>query len=357
MSILIVDDSEINRGMLVNIFEKEYKTLEAEDGEEAIKILDRKHKEISLVFLDLVMPKKDGIEVLAYMKMKGYSDAIPVIVITADSTSETDFLSYEFGAADIIYKPFNSKVIIKRAHNLMELYAGRESMQEQLKIKTAALLESQKKLSENNEFLINALGSVVEFRSTESGAHVQRVKDFTRILLTHVSAKYPEYGLTSDAIYTISLAAALHDVGKIAIPDNILNKPGKLTFEEYEEMKKHTLYGCDILNNFKQENTEFFKYCYEICRWHHEKYDGGGYPDALKGEEIPIWAQVVAIADCFDALVSKRVYKKAFSYNKAFDMIRNGECGMFSDKVLRCFEDARKELVTLVRRSNSKKTA
>ena len=203
--------------------------------------------------------------------------------------------------------------------------------------------ESREKLERSNEFLINALSSVVEFRSLESGEHIQRVKYFTKILLRYVKDEFPEYGLTDESVNLITNAAALHDLGKIAIPDSILLKPGKLTKDEFEEMKKHTVYGCELLENFKQEDNEFYQYCYDICRFHHERYDGNGYPDKLKGEEIPIWAQVVSIVDVYDALVSKRVYKAAYAVDEAVRMIKDDECGVFSPKILDCFDMAKVE--------------
>ena len=240
---------------------------------------------------------------------------------------------------------------MRRSQNLIEQYENRNRMEQLLDERTRELRESQEKLAKNNEFLINALGSVVEFRSLESGEHIQRVKGFTKILLKYVQNNYPEYNLTDSQINMISSAAALHDVGKIAVPDAVLNKPGKLTYEEFNIIKRHTIYGCQILEQFKQDDSEFYKYCYDICRWHHEKYDGNGYPDRLSGENIPIWSQVVAVADCFDALVSKRVYKDSYPVEKAMDMINNGECGAFSDKIMDCFDLARYDFVQAVQNS------
>ena len=346
--ILIVDDAEINRDILSSIFEEKYETICAADGEEAIEILLERGEEILAMFLDIVMPKKNGIEVLKYMAAKHLIEKIPVIVVTGEATAESDLSAYEYGAADVIYKPYEAKVVMCRTENLIELYQKRNRMEEELNLRTRQLKASQKKLANNNEFLINALGSVVEFRSNESGEHIQRVKNITKVILKNIQGFYPEYHLTDEQISMISQAAALHDVGKIAIPDHILNKPGKLTNTEFEEMKKHSIYGCEILEKFKQDENEFYKYCYEICRWHHEKYDGKGYPDGLIGEEIPIWSQVVAIADCFDALVSKRVYKDSYSFNKAYDMINDGKCGQFSKKVFECFGKAKPKLMQLV---------
>ena len=350
-AILIVDDAEMNRDILRMFFEEQYTIYEAADGDEAIKQIDLHSSELSLILLDQIMPKKNGIEVLDYMKRAELIDYIPVIMITGDTDDEVAVQAYEYSAADIIYKPFNQEIIMRRSQNLIEQYENRNRMEQLLDERTRELRESQEKLAKNNEFLINALGSVVEFRSLESGEHIQRVKGFTKILLKYVQNNYPEYNLTDSQINMISSAAALHDVGKIAVPDAVLNKPGKLTYEEFNIIKRHTIYGCQILEQFKQDDSEFYKYCYDICRWHHEKYDGNGYPDRLSGENIPIWSQVVAVADCFDALVSKRVYKGSYPVEKAMDMINNGECGAFSDKIMDCFDLARYDFVQAVQNS------
>lgn len=340
-TILIADDAEINRELLKMIFERQFDVLEAANGLQTIEILDEKHDDISMLFLDLIMPEKTGLEVMEHMIEKDYMNTIPVIMITGESTAETDMKAYEYGASDIIYKPFSAKVILRRAMNIMELYENRIHMEKKLEKRTRQLMESREKLEKNNEFLINALSSVVEFRSLESGEHIKRVKFFTRIFLNYLKKYYPEYELTKDKIDLIVNASALHDIGKIAIPDSILLKPAKLTKEEFEEMKKHTVYGCDILENFRQDDSEFYKYCYDICRYHHERYDGNGYPDGLVGEDIPIWAQVVSIVDVYDALVSKRVYKTPYAADVAVRMIHDGECGVFSPKILHCFDMAR----------------
>lgn len=350
-TILIVDDAPINREILKKIFEKQYRLLEAGDGEEAIRVIDEQKDEIDLVLLDLMMPKKNGLDVLSFMKKTRIIERVPVIMITGEATLTSDLQAYQYGAADIVYKPFEPTIVKRRARNVIDLYLGKKSIEHQLEERTRELRESQKRLAKNNEFLINALGSVVEFRSTESGEHVQRVKDFTRVMMNGVQALFPEYGLRNEQIEVIAMAAALHDVGKIAIPDAILGKPGKLTAEEFAEMKTHTVRGCEILEKFKQEESEFYKYCYEICRWHHEKYDGKGYPDGLVGEDIPIWAQAVAVADCFDALVSKRVYKEAYAAETAFDMIQNGECGAFSEKMMKAMNYCKQELMDKVKQS------
>lgn len=349
-TILIADDAEVNRELLRLIFEDRFNIMEAKDGEETIELLDSDHDRISLLFLDLVMPRKSGLDVMKHMRLMGYMTNIPVIMVTGEATTETDLRAYEYGASDIIYKPFEPKIVMRRALNIIELFENRFDIERKLDERTKELVASQKKLEQSNEFLINALSSVVEFRSLESGEHIRRVKHFTRIIINYVNKFYPEYGLTKEKIALIVSASALHDIGKIAIPDSILLKPAKLTEEEFKEMKKHTLYGCSLLENFRQDESEFYRYCYDICRWHHERFDGGGYPDHLVGEDIPIWAQVVSIVDVYDALVSKRVYKAPYAEDEAARMIHNGECGIFNPKILNCFDLAKEDLFALSER-------
>lgn len=346
-TILIADDAEINRDILKFIFEEQFDILEAGDGEETIRLVQEHKNNIAVLFLDLLMPKKTGLEVMEWMRERGYMNTIPVIMITGEATVESDVKAYEYGASDIIYKPFSPKVVMRRTMNIMELFEQRLSIEQKLQERTSELVESQKKLQQNNDFLVNALSSVVEFRSLESGEHIKRVKNFTKIILTYMKEYYPEYELTSEQVELIANASSLHDLGKIAIPDNILLKPGKLTDSEFTEMKKHTIYGCELLERFKQDDSEFYTYCYDICRYHHERYDGNGYPDKLVGEEIPIWAQVVSIVDVYDALVSKRVYKDSYSVWEANRMIHDGECGVFSPKILDCFDLAKEELYVM----------
>lgn len=347
-TLLIADDAVINREMLKDIFEGRFNILEAANGQEAINLLDKNYDKIALLFLDLIMPEKSGLDVMMHMSINGMMNQIPVIMITGDNTVENAVKAYELGVSDFIKKPFEPEIVIHRTQNLIELFKSRMAIEKELEDRTKEVFESKKKLEESNMFLLNALGSVVEFRSLESGEHIQRVRKFTRIILKYIQIFCDEYHITDEQIKLIEDAAALHDVGKIAIPDRILMKPGKLTPEEYEEMKKHTIYGCEILEKFKQDSSEFYNYCYDICRFHHERYDGKGYPDGLVGEQIPIWAQVVSIADVYDALVSKRVYKESISIDDAFKMIEGGECGTFSPKILQCFEAAKSELISAI---------
>lgn len=346
--ILIVDDEEINRTILRGLFESDYGIIEAENGEEAIRQLD-KHPNIVLILLDVVMPVMDGFAVLEHMKEKEMLEKTPVILITGETILDSDDQAYSYGVADVIHKPFYPHIVRRRAKNIIELYQNKYHMEECLKEQEQEIRAQEKKLRENNEFMINSLSSVIEFRSLETGEHIRRVKYFTRILLKYLMQYFPKYNLTPKQVDEIARASAVHDIGKIGIPDAILLKPGKLTEEEFEIMKTHTTIGCDVLDKFNNNQDEdFYRYCYEICRYHHERWDGKGYPDHLVGDEIPISAQVVSIVDVYDALVSPRVYKTAYANNIAYDMILNGECGQFSPDVIECFMLAKENFFNIV---------
>lgn len=351
-TILIVDDVEINRELLASFFENQFNILEAGDGEEAISIINEKKKDISLIFLDLIMPKKNGIDVLIYLSGEGLLNQTPVIMLTGEVTEETDMKAYEYGASDVIYKPFTKKIVTKRAMNLMEQFRSREKKETELSFRTSEEFDSMEQLAKMNEFLLDALGSVAEFGSLESSVHIKRIKNFTKIMLKHVKTNYPEYGLSDRKIYLMTQAAALHDIGKASVPDEILKAPRKLTSDEFHEIKKHTTDGCEIILRLQMADNEFFQYCYNICRWHHEKADGKGYPDGLVGNEIPIYCEAVAVADCFDSLIRNRIYKEGVTCSEAFDMIQNGACGAFSDVMMNCFEMAKQDLFQVVGTEN-----
>ncbi len=343
--ILIVDDEEVNRTILEVMFRSSFHIVEATNGQEAIDKLEEDPGFV-LVLLDIVMPVKDGFDVL---KQKGLIEQLPVILITSETIRDSEDRAYSYGIADVIHKPFYPDIVKRRAQNIMDLYQHKANMERKLKEQEEAILAKEKKIQENNEFLISALSSVVEFRSSETGEHIRRIKYFTRILLKYLAKYFPKYGITDAQINEIARASALHDIGKIGIPDSILLKPGKLTDEEFETMKTHTTIGCDMLKKFKkEEDNEFYRYCYDICRYHHERWDGNGYPDHLAGDEIPIWAQVVSIVDVYDALISERVYKAAFPHTVAYEMIQNGECGQFSPDILECFELANEDFFDMV---------
>lgn len=347
--ILIVDDEEVNREILKEMFRGDkYELTEAVNGEEAVSRLKEK-SDFDLVLLDIVMPVMNGFGVLQFMHEQEMLDEVPVILITSEDALDSEDQAYSYGVADVIHKPFYPHIVKRRSKNIIELYQNKRDMEQRLKEQEAELIAKDKKIRENNEFMIETLSSVVEARSAETGEHTRRIKYFTRIMLKYLMKYFPKYGITQDQIDEISRASALHDIGKIGIADAILLKPGRLTPEEFEIMKTHTTIGCDILEkSYKDKNSDFYNYAYNICRHHHERWDGKGYPDKLVGDEIPIYTQVVAIADVYDALVSPRVYKSAYANNIAYDMIMNGECGQFSPEVLECFGLAKEDFFNIV---------
>lgn len=343
-TLLVVDDMEINRAILRSLFEGEYNILEAGNGEQALMLLRQYRENIAAVLLDIVMPIKNGYQVLEEMEQSELLATIPVIVVTSQGSSTDEVRAFDLGASDLIPKPFEPHVVRRRVQNTVELNRHKLHLEELVEEQAASLRESK-------DVLMDALSSVIEHRSIESGQHVLRIRMFTKILLEDVMHSYPEYGLDARKIGVISSAASLHDIGKIAIPDAILNKPGKLTPEEFETMKTHAQKGCEILAGLdRMHDKEYLEYAYHICRYHHERWDGKGYPEGLQGENIPISAQAVSIADAYDALTTDRVYKKAYSPEKAFNMILNGECGCFSPRLLESFKNVREAFAELTRK-------
>lgn len=340
--ILVVDDSEMNRAILCEMLKDNFDTLEAENGEEALDMLSRYGRRISLVLLDIVMPVMDGFEVLEKMNSKGIIDDIPVIMISSEDSNTFIRTAYEMGVSDYIRRPYDAKIVYRRVYNTIKLYAKQRRL-------TSILSEQMKAKEQNRQIMVGILSHIVEFRNGESGAHVQHINVLTKMLLSRLVQKTDKYDLTWQDRETIVMASSLHDIGKIGIDDKILNKRGKLTDEEFEIMKQHTVIGASILEELTMyQNEPLVKTAYRVCRWHHERYDGRGYPDGLKGEEIPISAQVVSLADVYDALVSKRVYKKSFSHETAMKMIFNGECGIFNPLLLECLKDIQDDIYNTV---------
>lgn len=336
--ILIVDDSQINCEILAEILKDEYRILEAANGEECINLLKQYGTGIALLLLDINMPVMDGFEVLALMNRKHWIEDIPVIIISSENSASYVRRAYEMGASDYISRPFDVQVVHQRVSNTIKLYAKQRRL---ISLVTDQIREKEK----NNQMMISILSQIVEFRNSESGSHVLHINIITGMLLERLMQKTDQYHLQWSDQFLITTASALHDIGKIGIDEKILNKPGKLTKEEFEIMKTHTLIGASMLKSIEMyQNEKLLQVAYQICRWHHERYDGKGYPDGLKGEEIPISAQVVAIADVYDALVGKRVYKKAFSHETAIHMILNGECGAFNPLLLECLTDIQNRL-------------
>lgn len=363
--ILVVDDMELNREMLTAILEEDYPILEADGGKKAIAMIQQYQDDIAVVLLDLIMPEVDGFAVLEVMKNQNWLKTIPVLVITAESRVDVESRCFEMGVSDFIRKPFDNAIVKNRVKNIVDLFSYKNQLEEKVEKQTETLKKQYKllvmqadKLKESNAKIIDILGTVVECRNLESGEHIKRVKDFTRILAEQMMNDYPEYGLTQEKIDIIVSASALHDIGKIAIPDSILLKPARLTKDEYAYMRSHTTRGCEVLNNIQDVWDETYsKVSYDICRHHHERYDGKGYPDRLAGEAIPLPAQLVGLADVYDALVSERVYKSAYTEDDAFHMIVSGECGVFSPKLLECFRRAKKKFEALNKTQKSSKNA
>ena len=332
-TILVADDSEMNRSILRSMLEESYDIIEAEDGLQAVAILQQREQEISLVLLDIVMPNLDGFGVLSTMNKYNWIDSVPVIMISAESTHAFIERAYDMGVTDYISRPFDMMVVRRRVINTIMLYAKQRRL--------AAMVNEQIYQKEKvNNLMISILSHIVEFRNEESGLHVLHIQTMTEILLKSLMRKTDKYKLDRETINLISNASTLHDVGKIGIPSEILNKPGKFTDEEFAIMKGHSQMGADMMKGVPFQDEPLVKYAYEICRWHHERYNGRGYPDGLVGEEIPISAQVVSLADVYDALTSERVYKPAHSHEKALAMILNNECGVFQPLLLECLVES-----------------
>ncbi len=334
--ILVVDDIEANRAIVAEMFKDKYDILEADDGKLAANLLEHNLGSVVIVLLDIIMPKMDGFAFLEFLKIKDLSDKIPVILITSDISLESEEKGYDFNIFDIVYKPFTPNILMSRVENAIRIFESKNELERRVDRQTG-------RYNANIGFVLDVLGSIVEFRSRESGAHVNR--QLTKKLLEYVARRHPEYGLTEDAMEDISYAASIYDIGKVAISDAILLKAGRLTPDEFSVVKTHTILGCDILNKFHTESIgeDFFRCCYDVCRSHHERWDGSGYPDGLMRDEIPIGAQVVSIVDAYNGLANVRCYKDSYPHVEAVRMIMDGECGVFSPKLLECFRLAEQD--------------
>ncbi len=336
--ILVVEDNDLSRELLCDILEDDYEIEQAENGERALNIINAMRHEISCILLDLVMPGMSGLDVLDVMNKNHAIKEIPVLVISGESDRETEQKCFEKGAFDFVHKPYEPIIARMRIKNAISLYSYQNSLEQKVEEQTRELVKL------NND-IIDLMGNLVEARNQESGQHIKRVKGYSRLMAQAIAERYPEYKLEKRDIDLITSASSLHDVGKIMIPDNILLKPGKLTAEEFEIMKTHSEKGCSIIDNAPLElDRDFHAYAHDICLYHHERFVGRGYPEKLVGDDIPIAAQIVAVADCCDALSSDSVYKKAFPMDKTFDMILGGECGTFNPKLLECFEAMRADI-------------
>ena len=336
--ILLVDDSAMNRMMLTEILGDSYHILEAENGRECMEKLQAEAENIALVLLDINMPVMDGFEVLKAMNANHTIEDIPVIMISSEDSDATIRRSYELGASDYVNRPFDAHIVYRRVTNTIKLYAKQRRL--------VQMVSEQIRARENNtDTLVGVLSHIVEFRNGESGAHVRHIRIITELLLRRLLEFSSRYSITAEQQDMIPLASALHDIGKIGIDEKILNKPGKLTPEEFKVIQTHSMLGAKMLHDLDGfAEQPLLQTAYEIARWHHERWDGRGYPDGLKGDEIPISAQLVSLADVYDALTSERCYKKAFSHEKAVQMILNGECGAFNPLLLQCLTDVQADL-------------
>lgn len=355
-TILIFEDNAIDRSILVEMFRSEYKILEAANGKEGIALLNNNFASIAIVLLDNLMPVMDGFAVLDYLKERNVLNKIPFIMITGEDSVDLEKRGYEYGIVSYVKKPYQPDVVRQVVRNAIGWF--KYKMQLELMVKkqniniqkqNSILRQQTKKLNLVNEILIDSLSNIVEFRNMESKQHIKRIREYSLCLGKSIMKLYPEYELTTEKLMQIGWASSLHDLGKIAIPDSIILKPGKLTPDEFELVKSHTTKGAEIIQHRVRLNDRaIFEYAYDIARHHHEKYDGKGYPDGLKGDEISIAAQMVSLVDVYDALTSKRVYKAAYEPDKAYQMIINGHSGAFSPKLLKAFAEVKTQFEHLL---------
>lgn len=351
--VLIVDDSLFNRKVLIDVLQSKYEILEAVNGREAFQIIEEKGKEIAAVLLDIVMPEVDGLMLLDMLNKNQRMGEFPVLMVTGEQNFDILTQCFNLGASDFIRKPVHKDFVMERVEKLVDLFIQKNEFKDRLERQTQTLRNQYKLLQEqaeqlkkSNENIIEVLGTIVEYRNMENRNHIKRVSSFTEILGRHMMENYPEYNLTAGKVQMIAQASVLHDVGKIMIRDEVLLKPGHLTENEQEYLKSHTLRGFEIISSITEhwDNKDYVQCCQEIARSHHERYDGGGYPDELKGDEIPISAQLVSLADCFERLIYDNINESAVSYEEAYHMILQGERGCFSPKLLDCLRKSREEL-------------
>lgn len=354
---LIVDDSNMNREILMDMLRDDYEVMEASNGEEALQAIDDLKGKLTVMLLDLVMPKLDGIAVLTTLCARGIADRLPILIITSEEGEEIERSCLALGATDFVRKPFNTGLVRQRVKNSVALFEYKNALEDRVQEQIKTLREQadelerkNRRLKKRNDEAMELLSSIVEARSMESGQHVKRVKTYTEILARQIMISCPEYELTEYTVKQMASASVMHDVGKISVPDALLNKPDKLSTDEFDEMKRHTVYGAKILDETQRmwDKTNY-SLCRDICMYHHERWDGKGYPEGLSGDMIPIAAQIVAFADCYDALTTDRVYRKAFSTDVAFQMIIHGECGQYNPKLMECFIACRENFAETAR--------
>lgn len=345
-TLLIADDMKMNRALLSLMFKEQYKVAEAENGQVAIDYLEDHGDTVACLLLDLLMPVKDGFEVMQYMKDRQMMEQVPIILITSESSAETEANAYDLGAADVIYKPYVERIVMRRVKNIVDLYQHKNHIEDLVQEKTKQIAEQAAEIKESNNVLIEGLGKIVEFHTPESKEHSSRVKTFTGLMLHYALELHPELGLTKEDVDAIVRASVLHDIGKLAISNDILIKPADTrTIEETHIVQSHPAIGCEILECFSNiKDQKFYHYCYDICKYHHERYDGEGYPNKVFGDAIPFAAQIVGIADAYDTLVTRTDFHTPFSHHAAVEEIVNGNVGAFSPVALDCFIMAKEEI-------------
>lgn len=337
-SILIVDDNNTLRMLLKNMFKNDYKVLEAKDGREAIQILTQDYKSVAIILLDVMMPVMDGMSTLKVLKDKRVLNRIPVALITSEGSSELEREGYDLGAVDVIRKPFDNHIVVQRVKNLIELYVYKNRLEDVVRQQT-------KRIETMNDRFVEVMCSIIESKEEESMGHVKNVRKYTELLAKKAADKFPELGLDEKRISLITKGSVLHDIGKVTLDDSILKKTTNLTKDEEEMMKSHTTKGSEIVQEMVDiQDAEYFQVCYNICRYHHEQYDGKGYPEGLAGDDIPLSAQLVGLADTYDHLTSDNVRRRSYGNKEALQMILDGECGQFSPKLLQCIEEIQDEL-------------
>ena len=342
-TLLVACGTAEDRRQLRIVLQERYHLLEADNTQQMLLLLRQNVDCVAALALVLTVPEKVSAAVLESEAATALLDRVPVILVGHDDTPELLNRGFGLGAADVIPIDYEPYAMLRRIETIVDLHLHRQYLEEMVRQQAASLRQS-------NQTMVDALSSIIEYRSVESGQHILRIRHFTKILLEEVVRSCPEYALDQRDIAIISGASALHDIGKIAIPDAILKKPGRLTEEETAIMRTHAITGCHILDTLgDMADRDYLRYAHNICHYHHERWDGGGYPEGLSGEDIPICAQVVGLADVYDALTTKRVYKEAYSFPQAVNMILKGDCGAFSPKLLECFKHVAGEFEELAR--------
>ena len=346
--VIVIDDVELNRVILKEAFKNDFEVLEAENGALGLQKIKENQDDVSAVFLDIIMPEMDGFAVLQELNISSLIQKIPVFLITTDATSAVIERAYDYGAVDVIPKPFNLMIIKRRVQNMIEYFeAKRQSDSDVVQIDQLLAMQRED-LNQAVGALIGQICESIESRSVGESEHVNRVRKMTRALTKEFALQHPEFGLKDDIIDSIANASVLHDIGKIFVREEILAKAGNLPPEEMAEIQVAPTYGAKLLNRVQGIPEPFYTFAKEICRSHMERWDGKGYPDSLKENQIPISAQLVGLAEAYDVLISTRVYKQAYSHEKAVQMILDGECGTLNPDLIECLKKAAAEFEKII---------